>query len=77
MTTQQRITIEHIEAQHEAQRFAADQAAIEAAALAGELGVETQLRAMSAKALALRAAGDEAGYQAIKAAAYKIYNGGN
>lgn len=49
------------------------QAAIEGAALRGELGIERQLRAMSAKALELRAAGDEAGYQAIKAEALKIY----
>jgi hypothetical protein len=33
MTQQQRITIEHIEAQHEAQRWAADQAAREVAQL--------------------------------------------
>jgi hypothetical protein len=51
------------------------QAAIEGAALRGELGVERQLRAMSARALALRAAGDESGYQAVKAEAYKIYEG--
>lgn len=49
------------------------QTCIEAAALRGELGVETQLIAMSARALALRATGDEAGYQAIKAEALKIY----
>lgn len=52
-----------------------NQVALEGAALRGELGVETQLRAMSAQALAMRATGDEAGYQAIKAAALKIYEG--
>jgi hypothetical protein len=75
MTTQQLITIQHIEAQHEAQRFLADQAAIVAAALCGELGVDAQLIAMSEAARELRSQGDEAGYQAIKAEAYKIYEG--
>lgn len=75
MTTQQHIAIARIEAQHEAQRWQAEQAIIESAALRGELGLKAQMTAMSEVAKALRAAGDEAGYQAIKAEAYKIYEG--
>lgn len=77
MTTAQRKTIAHINEQLEAERFAAEQAATQGAALRGELGLDAQMRAMSAQARTLRAAGDEAGYQAMKAEAYKIYNGGN
>jgi hypothetical protein len=47
---------------------------VAAAALRGELGVEAQLVAMSEAAKAMRAAGDEAGYQAMRAEAYRIYN---
>ena len=52
--------------------FSHNQAAREGAALRGELGIDAQLRAMSEQAKALRAAGDEAGYQVIKAEAIKI-----
>lgn len=49
-----------------------NQAVMEAAALAGELGIDAQLTAMSEVAKALRLAGDEAGYQTIRAEAMKI-----
>jgi len=52
------------------------QAAIEGAALRGELGIERQLRAMSAQYLELRAAGKLAEAAAVKAAAQQIYEGG-
>jgi hypothetical protein len=55
-------------------RFHFQQTQAEAAALAGELGVEAQLIAMSEAAKAMRAAGDEAGYQAMRAEAYRIFN---
>lgn len=59
-----------------AQRYAASQAAIEGAALAGELGVETQLVAMSALYAELKAAGRLVEAMELKAAAIKIRNGG-
>lgn len=49
-----------------------NQVAMEAAALRGELGIDAQLVAMSEQAKALRLAGDEASYQAIKAEAMII-----
>lgn len=70
MTTAQRI----IQSENEAIRFGTQQAALEGAALRGELGVEAQLVAMSEAAKAMRAAGDEAGYLAMRAEAYAIYN---
>ena len=48
------------------------QASAEGAALRGELGIDAQLVAMSEQAKALRLAGDEAGYQAVKAEAMII-----
>lgn len=50
------------------------QAAREGAALRGELGIDAQLLAMSEQAKALRLAGDEAGYQALRETAIKIHN---
>ena len=75
MTTQQNITIQRIHDAHAAERFAADQAAREQAALTGELGIDAQLIALSALALELRAAGHEATYQAIRTLAYELYEG--
>lgn len=75
MTRQQQQTIAHINEAHATERHIASQATRDAAALAGLLGLKAQLVAMSAKAQALRAAGDEAGYQAVKAEAFKLYEG--
>lgn len=50
------------------------QAAIEGAALRGELGIDAQLIAMSELGKAMRLAGDEAGYQALRTEAIKIHN---
>lgn len=51
------------------------QAAIEGAALRGELGRDAQLIAMSAQYLELKAAGELEAARAVKAAAAKIYEG--
>ncbi len=73
MTTAQRTTIAHIEAAHEAQRFSADQAIIETAALSGQLGIETQLVAMSQAYMDLRSQGrfEEARVMKLRAIAFK------
>lgn len=54
-------------------RGSRNQAALEGGALRGELGIQAQLIAMSEQGRELRAAGDEAGYQATRAEAYRIY----
>lgn len=51
-----------------------DQARLEGAALAGELGVQAQLVAMSQLYLNLKAAGKVEAAAAVKQEAYTIYN---
>lgn len=76
MTTQQVRTINNINAKDEARRFIADQAAIEGAALRGELGIDAQLVAMSEQYKALKLAGELEAAAAVKALAVRLYEGG-
>lgn len=55
-----------------AQRWQAQEAARQTAALNGELGVEAQILALSAHYMALRASGQDEAAAAIKARAYAI-----
>lgn len=72
MTAQQHRTLRAIQARHETRdRYA--QAQREAAALAGELGVEAQLTAMSEQYRELRAAGRNDEARAVRAAAAALY----
>jgi hypothetical protein len=73
MTSQQRTTIAHIEAQHEAQRFQAEQAIIEGAALSGQLGIDAQIIALGELYKELLAQGDIKAARAVRAQAAKLY----
>lgn len=72
MTTQQQHELDRQQARYETRdRYA--QAQREAAALAGELGVEAQLTAMSEQYRELRAAGRADEARAVRAAAAALY----
>lgn len=72
MTSFQQREIDRQQRQYET-RDRLDQAAREAAALAGLLGVEAQLLAMSEQYKALKAAGDDDAATAVRRAAAAIY----
>ena len=72
MTAQQQHELDRQQARYETRdRYA--QAQREAAALAGELGVEAQLTAMSEQYRELRAAGRNDEARAVRAAAAALY----
>lgn len=72
MTRNQTRTIARIHDADEARRFEAQQATREGAALRGELGLASQLLAMSERYRELRAAGRVTEARAIKEAAMKM-----